>query len=228
MSEELAQEAIELALAGNFSKAIEINLKILKEDSKNVDALNRLARAYSEIGKIPLAKKTSSKVLKIDPFNPIATKSIAKWSEIKKGRSFSSAYSKAETFLEEPGKTKVVSLLHLGDSKILVKLDAGDVVELDFHSHRIGVTTLEGKYVGRLPDDLSSRIKKLVSLGNQYRAYIKSADKKEVRVFMREVARSPKLVDVPSFPTEKIDYVSFTPPELVHDKREIETPEEEE
>ena len=47
-------------------------------------------------------------------------------------------------------------------------------------------------------------------------------------MFIREVTRSSKLSDLTSFPAEKIEYISFTPPELVHRKEEIGTIQEEE
>lgn len=222
MNDDLAQESVLCALSGNWPKAVELNQKILRSEPQNTDALNRLARAYSEIGKTQLAKKTSQEVLKTDPFNSIALKSMEKWKVLKKGKSFASHTVNSETFLEDPGRTKVVSLLHLGDPKILVKLDSADEVKLDHHSHRVSVVSQDGKYVGRLPDDLSARIKKLITQGYVYQTYIMSVDKAGVKVFIREVERAAKLSDVPSFQAEKIDYVSFTPPELVHGKEEIE------
>lgn len=216
MNDTLAQDAISAALAGNWRKALEINTTILKEDQKDIDALNRLSKAYAELGKLNKARQTAKRVLKIDPFNTIATKSLEKWKGLKKGETYSSSPSPAQVFLEEPGKTKILSLLHLGSSKILAKLDSGDEVKLNTHSHRVSVITKDGRYVGRLPDDLSARLRKLIKYGNEYSVYIKSIDKNDVKVFIREIKRSKKLKDLPSFSTEKINYISFTPPELVH------------
>ncbi len=219
--DELAQEAISQALKGNWQKALEINQEILSKDSENIDALNRLARCLAELGRIKEAKATALKVLKIDPFNSIATKSLEKWKKLKKGEIYNSKPTKPDVFLEEPGKTKVVTLIHVGNPKILAKLDSGDEVKLNTHSHRICVTTMDGNLVGKLPDDLSAKLKRLISLGNAYQVFIKSISGRTVKVFIREVKRSPRLSHTPSFPPEKIEYVSFTPPELVHKKEEI-------
>jgi len=81
--------------------------------------------------------------------------------------------------------------------------------------------------VGRLPDDISARLRKLISLGNTYKVLIKSVNQEEVKVFIREEARAQKLADTPSFAPEKLDYVAFTPPELVH-KKDLVIPAEEE
>jgi tetratricopeptide (TPR) repeat protein len=227
MNGDLAQEAISAALNGNWVEAKKINEKILKEDAENSDALNRLARAYAELGNLQKAKSTCQKVLKIDPFNAIAVKSLEKWKTLKKGDTYVSHPSQPQTFLEEPGKTKVVSLLFLGSPKLLAKLDTGDEVILDTHSHRVSVTTTDNKYVGRLPDDLSARLRKLTKLGNLYKVFIKSVSTNDVKVFIKEEKRVPKLADVPSFPGEKIDYISFTPPELVHSRSDVTHTQEE-
>lgn len=229
MDKDLAQEAVLAALSGNWDLAVDINKKILHKDPKDVDALNRLARAYAELGDIKRAREVSKKVLKIDPFNAIAAKACEKWKILKKGETYTSTPTSPQVFIEEPGKTKMVSLLHLGDPKVLAKLDAGDEVKLNPHAHRASITTKDGSYVGRLPDDLSARLRKLMKLGNEYRVFIKSQDPSDIKVFIKEIRRGEKLSDVPSFPAEKIEYVSFTPPELVHRKEEVlETLDEEE
>src|SRR3990172_299453 len=228
MKDDLAQKAVSLALSGNWEEALLVNKKILQDDLKDVDALNRQARAYAELGKLSKAKACAKKVLKIDPFNTISLKSLEKWKELKRGEALKSTPTSPQTFLEEPGKTKILSLIHLGDYKVIAKLDSGDEITLNTRSHRISALSNDGKYVGRLPDDLSARLKKLIKLGNEYLAFIKFANAKEVRVFIRETKRARKLADIPSFSTEKIEYVSFTPPELVHKKEIYESEAEEE
>jgi len=221
MEKDLAQEAIDLALAGNWDKALKVNKIILEENPKDIEALNRLARAYAELGRIAQARKTSKEILTIDPFNTIANKALEKWKGLKHGETYKSGPSRPQSFLEEPGKTKIISLLHPGAPDLIAKLDSGDQVKLNTHSHKVAVCTKDGKYVGKLPDDLSARLRKLIKFGNEYEAYVKSVNKKEVKIFIRETKRVPKLVDIPSFSTDKIDYISFTPPELVHKRGEM-------
>ncbi len=224
----LAQKAISAALNGNWELAENLNKQILKKNSKDIDALNRLARAYIELGKINKAKGTAKKVLEIDPFNTIATKSLNKWKALKKKELVKdTSPTRPEIFLEEPGKTKIVTLLHLGDEKTVTKLDSGDEVIIQPKTHRVSITTKEGKYVGRVPDDIAARIRKLAKMGNKYQTLVKSVLPDEVKVFIREIERAPKLKNVATFSTEKVDYISFIPPELVHKKDSIATTEEE-
>jgi tetratricopeptide (TPR) repeat protein len=227
MDDSPAQKAIDLALAGNWKEAVAVNLEILSQNPEDTDAMNRLARAYGELGKISEAREATKKVLKIDPVNSIALKCIEKLKVSKRAGGQPSNRTSPDSFLEEPGKTKLVTLLNLGDGKVITNLDPGEEATLSCYSHKVSVNTKDGKYVGRLPDDLALRLRNLIKAGNKYQVLIKSVDPKEVNVFIREIERGAKAPDIPSFPTEKIDYVSFTPPELVHkDVPQIETGEE--
>lgn len=217
MNQDLPQQAISAALKGDWKDARKINQSILKTNSSDIDALNRLAKAHAELGDITSAKKVASKVVKIDPFNKIALKSIDKWKRLKKSDIKGGSATDPSAFLEEPGKTKIVTLLHPGSTKVIAALDAGDEVNLNDHGHRMAIIS-GSNYLGRLPDDLSARLKKLMGYGNEYKVFVKSTNKREVKVLIREVTRAKELEDIPSFPSEKIDYISFTPPELVHDK----------
>lgn len=209
METTLAQKSIGFALSGEWEKAISANLEILKDNPEDTDALNRLARAYSEVGKATLARETTQKVLKIDPTNTIAQKCLEKWRSAKNGNKHTvNKITSPESFLEEPGKTKLITLVNPGDDKVLGSIDSGEEVKLLTSSHRVSIMTSDDKYIGRLPDDLAARVISHVKSGNKYQVIIKSSEPKDVTVFMKS--------DSPSFPTEKIDYVSFTPPELVH------------
>ncbi|BCX14945.1 MAG: hypothetical protein KatS3mg088_628 [Patescibacteria group bacterium] len=223
-----AQKAIDCAIEGNWNEALRINKEILEENPNDIEALGRLARAYSEIGDIKNAKATAKKVLSLDPYNLIAKKCLEKWNKLKPKGKYVSQSVNADLFIEEPGRTKIVNLTYPGNPKTIAKLDAGDKVKLDAHGHRINVTTLENEYIGRLPDDINSRLKKLIKLGNQYQAFVKSAEGKEIKIFIREIKKTKKTEKIPSFAVEKIDYVSFTPPELVHHKEDYITSEPDE
>lgn len=216
----LAQKAIEQALKGQWNEAISTNLLILKDSPKDTETLNRLAHAYSEIGKLQLAREHAQKVLNLDPFNSIAQKCLEKWKSVKKATKNSSrSFVSSESFLEESGKTRIVNLINIGSQKVLAMLHPGEEVKIHCHTHKVSINSHDNKYVGKLPDDLAARLRMLIRGGNKYQALIKSIDSKEVTVFIRETEKGRESPDMPSFPTEKIDYVSFTPPELVHKER---------
>ena len=181
-----AQLAITQAMNCDWKAAIHTNIQILKNDPTNIDALNRLARAYIETGKIKKAKETSKKVLGIDPINTIAFKCLDKCKSLKDGVMLEKENVNPEAFFEIPGKTKIVDLLHLGHESVLALLDSGDEVKFSTHPHRVSVVTKKGnKYIGRLPDDLSARIRNQIKNGVKFQVIIKNVDVKNVKVFIR-------------------------------------------
>ncbi len=237
MLDELAQKAIEEAINGHWEEAKRLNEEILRSDPENQEALNRLARALLELGKVNKAISSYKKVLRFDPYNSIAQKALerltvgSKSPKLKDGPSDSISPGEplrvAELFIEEPGKAKTVGLLHLGDDSVISALGSGEPVRLQTHAHRVSVQTEGGQYIGRLPDDLARRIIKLTRSGNEYLSFIRSVAPDSVKIFIREAKRGEGVSDIPSFPpTEKLGYISFTPPELVHEEKPEMLPEE--
>lgn len=219
---QLTQSAITAALNRDWKQSVTLNLKILKKNSKDIDALNRLGRAYFESGLKTKAQQTYTKVLRHDKFNSIALKNL---NLIKSSRLTPSSKKKVAPstpppeFLEEPGITKTVSLIRLGDTKYISRLHPGDSLSLAARPHCVSVVTSDNQYVGRLPDDLAFRLIPLLKAGNKYHSWIKSLTD-GVKIFIKEAYRHPRFAHTPSFPaTERLTYAAFTPPELVHDEK---------
>ncbi len=212
----LGQQAVDAALTNQWVKAVELNGKIIKKDSQNIPALNRLTRAYLELGKKKEARATIKKVLELDKFNPIALKNLQKINLSKAQKAISATPTDPDLFIEEPGKTKTVSLINLADKSIISKLSVGEEVNLIPRQRRVSVVSQSGDNLGKLPDDVSLRLKSLLKGGNQYQAFIRSTSD-GVKVFIREVFRSKKLANQPSFVSHGEDYQPFVPPNLVHE-----------
>lgn len=202
MNENLENQAVKAALAQNWEKAIEINKKIIKENSQNIPALNRLARCHWELGNIKQAFKTYKKVLKIDNFNPIANKNftrLSKGGKIKKNLNKKRNPFSSKVFLEEPGKTKIVSLVRLAEPDILGKLNNGEKVIMVAKKRLVSVQNEEGNYLGTIPEDLSLKLIKFMNGGNQYDIFIKNIDHQTLQIFIREIFKGKKYNDVASF-----------------------------
>lgn len=225
-----SQNAVKAALEGRWKDAIADNLALLKESPKDTETLNRLARAYLETGLKTKSLETYQKVLRIDKFNSIAQKNIIllKNTKIVRGKVHTTNHGyQPPVFLEEPGITKNISLVRLGDQKVLSRLHPADEVKIVARQHTVCVVDLKNEYIGRLPDDLASRMREFLGAGNTYSSWIRSlefpTDKKQsisVRIFIREDKRATKYKYTPSFPlTEKLSYAAFTPPELVHEEK---------
>lgn len=208
----ISQKAIDAALDCNWEDALKINRKIIKLDPQNVDALNRQAKAYMELGKVNLAKKYYSQVLKFDAYNPIALKNLKIMKSFKakgKGeRTNSHDRLSPSLFLQEPGKTKVVSLLNVAEPQKLSQTYPGMKVGMIVKNRKITIVDPEDSYLGVLPDDISHHLCRLAKGGNKYELFVKSIRVNSLSVIIKETFRSKKFKNQPSF----LDYTNNTPP----------------
>jgi hypothetical protein len=230
---DLAALAIKAALCSDWQKAVEINAKLLKTDCQNIDCLNRLGKAYLELGDNKKAATILRKVLKIDKYNPIAQKNLARAfspATVKKTTSNSQVGSTprnpALDFLEEPGKTKLINLVNLAPTRTLLKQKQADHLNLVLKRHTVMAEDSDGNYLGSLPDDLAHRLAILIKGGNKYCVLVKSVSKNGLIIFVRETFRAKKYTDTPSFATNSGDYFSYVRDELVADTPNITTEED--
>ncbi|MBF8249822.1 MAG: hypothetical protein HW400_423 [Candidatus Levybacteria bacterium] len=199
----LKDKAIQAMLLGDWKNAASLNKTLIKKDPKDIDALNRLAYAFTILGKIQDAKSTYKKVLKIDILNQIAMRNIRKLTDLGSKRiskNLSTAKGVNNTFLEETGKTKIISLVNTAQPRIIALLTTGQPVIVAIKRSKIFVQDQDNQYLGVLPDDVGRRLVKLIKGGNTYVACIKSATEHNVCVFMKETKRVSKYKNQPSFP----------------------------
>lgn len=198
----LKNQAIQTALIGDWDTAITLNRELLKENPNDIEALNRLAFAYTVTGKAKDAKNTYQKVLGLDSQNPIALKNLKRL-----GESNRKALSNQQPltgyvesmFIEESGKTKIVELVNIATAKTVVNLLTGEPLNLRIKRHKIFVLDRNNQYVGVLPDDIGQRLTRFIKGGNDYEAYIKSVENNRVLVFLKETKRSSRFKNQPSF-----------------------------
>lgn len=201
----LHYSAINSALSHDWHKAVILNEGILESDKDNLDALSRLAYAFTKLGKILKAKKLYQKILELDPYSLIAQKNLDRLKQLPKYKispasEFLSAPSiSPRIFIEEPGKTKAINLTNLAPYDILIRQHIGDTVYLYPKKHDIEVRTNNKTYIGALPDDISYRLIKFIKEGNVYHVCIKNIQKKCVSIFLREIKRGKKMLNQPTF-----------------------------
>ncbi|MBN1162710.1 tetratricopeptide repeat protein [Patescibacteria group bacterium] len=100
--QKIAKRAIDAALKANWDEAIELNLRILDLDPKNINAKNRLARAYIQSNQVSKAREILQSVLKQDPINTVAKKNLKLLNS--KSRNHIKALDK-DSLVKEPGTT---------------------------------------------------------------------------------------------------------------------------
>ena len=206
----LKDKAIQAMLLGDWKNAASLNKDLIDENPKDIDALNRLAYVFTILGKTQDAKSTYRKVLKIDVLNQIAIRNIKKLTEMgpkQIAKSLSSLGGVTNTFLEETGKTKIISLVNTAQPKIIALLTTGQPVVITIKRSKIFVQDQNAQYLGVLPDDIGKRLIKLIKGGNTYTACIKSATEHNVCVFIKETKRTSKYKNQPSFPqTDNLNF----------------------
>lgn len=197
------QQAIDAALDQRWEEALTFNKKIIKLDPQNVDALNRQARAYMELGKANLAKKYYSQALKYDPYNPIAQKNLKIMKSFKSNGQIPNWNCKdrlsPSLFLQEPGKTKMVNLLNVAEPQKLSQAYCGMKVTMTTKNRRITIIDTNGNYLGVLPDDISHHLLRLTKGGNKYELFIKAISVNSLSVLIKETFRSKRFKNQSSF-----------------------------
>lgn len=202
---ELHQQAIAAALSCNWQDAVRLNELILEVDPKNVDALNRVARANFELGELKKAKKFYQLALSYDPYNQIAFKFLKKIEACRNLPAFQTPTSStifqnlSDLFIEEPGKTKMVTLLKVAEPQKLSLLSAGELVNLVPKNRVVAVTNQRGEYLGVLPDDLSHNMIRFIKGGNKYQALVKNVKPNSLSILLRETYRCARFKNQPSF-----------------------------
>lgn len=193
--------AIAAALRQDWKEAIRINTQLLKTHKTDIDSSCRLAFAYMKTGQLQLSKAAYEKVIKMDQYNQIALKNLARLTTLKKKNMEESDGLTISPllFLEEPGITKMAECMNLAPISVLSTLSAGQELMLKPKKHCVELRTTGNTYAGALPDDLSFKLNKLIEAGNTYQTIIKSVDKKSLKVVIRELARGKKFAHQPSF-----------------------------
>ena len=197
-----SKNAITLAMEGRWREAVAANKEIIESFPNDVDAYNRLGKAYMELGEYSLAKEAYAKAIELDSYNIIAQKNLRRLSYLGEAAATpeaDSAKAKPEHFIEETGKAGVVSLYHLAPREVLAKIVAGDRVYLKVNETSLVVENSRGQYLGLVEPRHAQRLIKLMEGGNQYAAAIVSSAEDRVSVIIREVYQDPSQAGQLSF-----------------------------
>jgi len=196
----LKQEAINAAKNSDWSKAISINQEILQNYGNDLEAMNRLGLAFLKNKQETEAKKVFKQVLALDGSNIIANKHLDKIKN--KEMSADIVFDQNNDFIEEPGKSKIVTLHRLAGKEQLQKLKVGQGCFLQLKNRYISVTDENNRHIGALPEDISFRLSKLISNGNEYRCVIYKINDKQCLIQIKETLRSKKNEQIVSFPSK--------------------------
>jgi hypothetical protein len=212
-----AKKAVELAMGNRWEDAIAMNQSILKDFPEDLEAFNRLGKAFSELGRNNDAIESFEKALALSPHNSIARKNLDRLSRLRDAGesvtvSITGSKSVNRVFIEESGKSGVTLLLNLAVPKVLVKLAPGHIVHLKIEGNKLNVENSLGEPVGRVEPKLASRLVRLMNGGNEYEATITSTSVQDLRIMIRESYKHPSQANIVSFPLRSEgDYRVYMP-----------------
>ena len=203
-----SQEAISLAMQSRWQEAVTVNQGIIELFPTDIDACNRLGRAFMELGEFAKAKEAYSRGLELDPDNAIAQKTLQRLSLL----SVSKVKVKEERrevapdlFIGEMGKAGVVNLQNLAPGEVLARMAAGNQVYLKVRGQQLIIESEQGEYLGLVEPPHGFRLARLIKGGNKYAAAIVNIDNSTARVIIRESFQHPSQIGRPSFPVKAVE-----------------------
>lgn len=217
LKRDLSQEAVNLAVKGEWERATEVNIAILESFPTDVEAMNRLVKALIETGSYVDAQAALNQVCEIAPYNNIAKKNRARLDQLtanpdlpksETSKQARKAAGASQTFIEESGKSATTvlrnsnSLRNANGRKTTIHLAPSDPVVLSREKNTVMVKTLDGQLLGQLEPKMGNRLARLMDGGNKYSAVVVSVNDDGVSIMVRETFKHPSLQNMCSFPSQ--------------------------
>ncbi|PKB68507.1 MAG: hypothetical protein BZY81_01915 [SAR202 cluster bacterium Io17-Chloro-G4] len=206
LKRDLGRDAIDLALKGEWERATEVNRAILELFAGEVEAMNRLGKAYMELGKYDEAREVLGNVIRIAPYNNIAKKNLVRLESLGSSQAATTEGRKAGSaphmFIEESGKSGTTVLRKTAPSETTARIAPNEPASLVVENSNLNVYSRDGEYLGQVEPKLGQRLVRLMGGGNEYDAAIVSVKQQGMSVIIRETYRHSSLQNVCSFPSK--------------------------
>lgn len=203
-----SQEAIFLAMQSQWQEAAAMNETIIESFPTDVDAYNRLGKAFMELGKFGQAREAYGKALELDVDNAIAEKNLGRLSLLSESQVPVKEERRTvapDLFIGEMGKAGVVELQNTAAQEVLARMAAGGQVYLNMMGQRLIVENAQGEYLGKVEPQHAFRLIKLIEGGNKYTAAIVSLHNEGMKVIIRESFQHPSQIGRLSFPVKAVE-----------------------
>ena len=211
LKRELGREAVNLALKGEWERATEVNKAMLELFTEDVEAMNRLAKAFIEMGHYGDAKAVLDRVCEVAPFNNIAKKNRARLGQMSVSPKVSKPKGKAtgapQLFIEESGKSATTVLRKIPSRPVASHVSPGDPVTLAHENNTMNVYYGDGsgEFIGQVEPKMGKRLIQLIEGGNTYAAAVIVVNDQGISVIIRETFRHRSLPNGCSFPAKSKD-----------------------
>jgi hypothetical protein len=196
------QQAIQLAMQGQWQEAAAVNRAIIAVFPNDVDAYNRLGKALTELGHYSEAREAYAKTLELDSLNSIAQKNLTRLATLGERAVVQAEGGQKlspQMFIAEMGKTGITVLTRAA-AQAAARMTAGDQVFLRRQNNTLVVESGQGEYLGEIEPKLGMRLIKLMEGGNEYAAAIATLSQDDVRVIIKETFQHSSQAGKLSFP----------------------------
>jgi tetratricopeptide (TPR) repeat protein len=197
--------AVKQAQEGQWEEAVTTNKNILSLSPGETDALNRLGKAYSELGLYAEARQAYAQTLKYNPGNAIAKKNLDRLALLAETAAPVQAIAEridTDLYIDETGKTGITALVNLAPPAVVARASVGEKVQLQVNGHRLQVVSSTGDVLGQVEARLANRLIKFMEGGNRYSAAIIGLEPGVVRLRIRESYQHPSMLGQVSFPSQ--------------------------
>jgi tetratricopeptide (TPR) repeat protein len=199
------EEAIQLALESRWADALAVNQSLIERHGEDEDTLNRIGKAFTELGQREEALASYSGSLRLNPLNLIAQKNVRKLTAMLESKGTvagSAAPFDVELFTEEPGKS-AITVLSAPSKSATVAIAPGDVVELYREGSTLRAQTSRGVSLGEVDTKIARRLVPLMETGNRYSAAVARLEDERVEIILRETYQAAENARKSSFPLAK-------------------------
>jgi len=197
--------AIKQAQTSEWEEAVLTNKNILNLFPGEIEAYNRLGKAYSELGQYGEARESYKQTLVYNPKNIIAKKNLDRLELLEESPvqiPTGTGRIDPQLFIGETGKTGVTELLTSATGSVLARVSVGDKVQLHQIGHTILVRNSAGDDLGQLEPRLANRLITFMEGKNRYAAAILGIENGQIRLIIREEYQHPSMFGKVSFPSQ--------------------------
>lgn len=207
---QLVAEAQAAAAEGRWEEALAINDRIIERFPREAEALNRKGRAFIELRQLGAARDAYAEALKADPANMIARRNLQRLEmlynrtdgTLEGADTAPTVLPKANTFIEEIGKTWVDELANPADLPHLAEVSPGEQLQLSVEDGKVYLVSDDGLRLGEVGAPIGQRLADLIEGGNRYEAYALGISSQSLRVIIREIYKDPAQATKLSFPEQ--------------------------
>ncbi len=209
-TEMMTQAAVAHALNGEWADAIQANRKLIAQAPTDIEALNRLGKAFAASGHLQDAIAAYSKVVEIDPRNVIAQRYLTRLAGAGEADGLTEISGAAREMARVSGSTTgsaiVTRLVRTAGADVLCGAKVGDQVELEPSPAGIRVPATGGKYLGVVNPKLSVRLARMVMKGSRYDAFVAHNAGDDLRINIVEAYKHPSMSNIISFPAQYVEH----------------------